>query len=114
MRNALEMKAGGKLVAVQHNPIDLLWHDQPPFPQSALSIHPLKYAGCDTDKKLALIYKDIQQTHANAFIFTDPSSIAWTFNIRGNDVSNTPFSFVLLSFHLTKHQPYSLTAKNLM
>ncbi|WP_375638328.1 aminopeptidase P family protein [Bartonella sp. AA16NXGY] len=103
LRNALEMKAGGKLVEVQHNPIDLLWHNQPKLPQSALSIHPLKYAGCDTDEKLALIYKDIQQTHANAFIFTDPSSIAWTFNIRGNDVSNTPFSlcFALIPLNET-------------
>lgn len=92
LREALEFKAGGKLVALQHNPIDRIWHNQPHLPQSALSIHPLKYAGCSTDDKLALICKDIQKSGANAFIFTDPSSIAWTFNIRGNDVSNTPFS----------------------
>ncbi|WP_332060466.1 aminopeptidase P family protein [Bartonella sp. CB74] len=91
LRKALECKAGGKLIAIHPNPIDLIWHEQPQLPQSALSIHPLQYAGCNTDEKLALIRKNIQQTNANAFIFTDPSSIAWTFNIRGNDVSNTPF-----------------------
>ncbi|WP_142416516.1 aminopeptidase P family protein [Bartonella massiliensis] len=103
LRKSLEIKAGGKLVAVQHNPIDLLWHDQPQPPQSALSIHPLKYAGCDTDEKRALIRKGIQQTRANAFIFTDPSSIAWIFNIRGNDISNTPFSlcFALIPLNET-------------
>ncbi|MCZ2204051.1 aminopeptidase P family protein [Bartonella sp. A05] len=92
LRETLEFKAGGKLVAIQPNPIDLIWQNQPPLPQTALSIHPLKYAGCSTDKKLARICKDIQQAGANAFIFTDLSSIAWTFNIRGNDVSNTPLS----------------------
>ncbi|EJF83003.1 aminopeptidase P family protein [Bartonella rattimassiliensis] len=92
LRNALEIKAGGKLIAIQSNPIDLLWHNQPQLPQSILSIHPFKYAGCDPDEKLTLICKDIQEANADAFIFTDPSSIAWTFNIRGKDVSNTPFS----------------------
>ncbi|WP_208435934.1 aminopeptidase P family protein [Bartonella phoceensis] len=92
-------KAGGKLVAVQQNPIDLIWHDQPPLPQSAVSVHSLKYAGCNTDEKLTLICQNIERANADAFIFTDPSSIAWTFNIRGNDVSNTPFvlCFALIS-----------------
>ncbi len=103
MRKSLEIKAGGKLVAVQYNPIDLIWHDQPPSPQSALSIHSLQYAGWDSDKKLSLIRKNIQQARADAFIFTDPSSIAWIFNIRGNDISNTPFSlcFALISIEET-------------
>ncbi|WP_455465597.1 aminopeptidase P family protein [Bartonella sp. B39] len=93
LKKALEIKAGGKFIAIQPNPIDLIWHDQPQLPQSALSIHPLKYAGYSTDEKLTLIRQNIEQTNADAFIFTDPSSIAWIFNIRGNDVSNTPFSF---------------------
>ncbi|GAA4662805.1 aminopeptidase P family protein [Bartonella pachyuromydis] len=91
LKKTLEINAGGKLIAVQQNPIDLIWHDQPPFPQSPLSIHPLKYAGWDSDKKLSLIQQNIKKAYADAFIFTDPSSIAWIFNIRGNDVSNTPF-----------------------
>ncbi|EYS94649.1 hypothetical protein H704_00845 [Bartonella bacilliformis Peru38] len=91
LKKALE-QANGKLIESKTNLIDLIWHDQPPLPQSALSLHPLKYAGCNTDEKLALICKDIQQAGANAFIFTDPASIAWTFNIRGNDISNTPFA----------------------
>ncbi|MBB5073146.1 Xaa-Pro aminopeptidase [Bartonella callosciuri] len=92
LRKALEFKAGGKLIEIQQNPIDLIWHNQPPLPRSALSVHPLKYAGCNTDEKLALIRENIQKANADAFIFTDPSSIAWTFNIRGNDVPNTPFT----------------------
>ncbi|WP_455480363.1 aminopeptidase P family protein [Bartonella sp. B12(2025)] len=92
LKKALEFEAGGKLVATRSNLIDLIWHDQPQLPQSSLLIHPLKYAGCNADEKLTLIRKNIQQANVDVFIFTDPSSIAWTFNIRGNDVSNTPFS----------------------
>ncbi len=92
LKKALEMNASGKLITVQKNPIDLIWHDQPQLPQSVLSIHPLKYAGYNTDEKLSLIHQNIEQANADAFIFTDPSSIAWTFNIRGNDVFNTPVS----------------------
>ncbi|AGF74705.1 aminopeptidase p [Bartonella australis AUST/NH1] len=92
LRQALEVEAKGKLVESQSNLIDLIWHDQPPLPQAALSLHLLKYAGCSTDEKLALICKDIQKVGAGGFILTDPSSIAWTFNIRGNDVPNTPLA----------------------
>ncbi|WP_336294291.1 aminopeptidase P family protein [Bartonella sp. CB169] len=92
LKEALEFEAGGRLIATQSNLIDLIWHDQPQLPQSALFIHPLKYAGCSVNEKLTLIRKKIQQANADIFIFTDPSSIAWTFNIRGNDVSNTPLS----------------------
>lgn len=92
LREALESRAYGKLINIQPNPIDLIWHDQPQLPQTALFVHPLKYAGCGTDEKIALICKKIQESGADAFIFTDPSSIAWIFNIRGNDISHTPLS----------------------
>ncbi|WP_375646177.1 MULTISPECIES: aminopeptidase P family protein [unclassified Bartonella] len=113
LKNALENKAGGTLVEVQHNPIDLLWHDQPKLPQSALSVHPLKYAGCSSDEKLALICRYIQKANADAFIFTDPSSIAWTFNIRGNDVSNTPFSLCFALIPLNETPALFINSKKL-
>ncbi|WP_375665727.1 aminopeptidase P family protein [Bartonella sp. TT121SHDZB] len=113
LKNALENKAGGTLVEVQHNPIDLLWHDQPKLPQSALSVHPLKYAGCSSDEKLALICRYIQKANADAFIFTDPSSIAWTFNIRGNDVSNTPFSLCFALIPLNETPVLFINSKKL-
>ncbi|AQX28238.1 MULTISPECIES: aminopeptidase P family protein [unclassified Bartonella] len=104
LRQALELKTGGKLIASQPNLIDLIWNDQPKFPQTPLSIHPLEYAGCNTGKKLSQIRKNIKQSGANAFILTDPSSIAWTFNIRGNDVANTPFS-LCFAIILVKEKP---------
>ncbi|WP_455478193.1 aminopeptidase P family protein [Bartonella sp. B10] len=102
LKQALELQSGGKLIAIHPNPVDLIWHNQPQLPQSALSIHPLKYAGCNTDEKLTLVRKNIQQANADAFIFTDPSSIAWLFNIRGNDVSNTPFILCFAIISITE------------
>ncbi|KEG19211.1 aminopeptidase P family protein [Bartonella bacilliformis] len=103
LKKALE-QGNGKLVESKTNLIDLIWHNQPSLPQSALSLHPLEYAGCNTHEKLALICKDIQKAGANAFIFTDPASIAWTFNIRGNDISNTPFT-LCFALILIKEMP---------
>ena len=34
------------------NPIDELWKDQPPYPQSTIFNHPLKYAGLDRKNKI--------------------------------------------------------------
>ncbi|WP_455478973.1 aminopeptidase P family protein [Bartonella sp. B23] len=113
LKNALETKVGGKLVAIHSNPIDLIWYDQPQLPQSALSVHPLKYAGCSSDEKLALICRYIQKANAEAFIFTDPSSIAWTFNIRGNDVSNTPFSLCFALVPIKKTPSLFINSKKL-
>ncbi|AQX21068.1 Xaa-Pro aminopeptidase [Bartonella sp. CDC_skunk] len=102
LRQALELKIGGKLIESETNLIDLIWNDQPKYPQTPLSIHPLKYTGCSTNEKLSQIRKNIKQSGANAFIFTDPSSIAWTFNIRGKDVSNSPFSLCFAIISITE------------
>lgn len=97
LREALE-KAGGKLVAIDVNPIDLIWDDRPAAPLGPVSIQPLSLAGKACNDKLAELKSAIVASGATTTILTDPSSIAWTFNIRGQDVSNTPLplSFCIL------------------
>lgn len=92
LKGAVETKANGKLIATNTNLVDTVWHDQPAPPLGQVSIQPLKYAGVEADKKIATMQQDIRAKGGNATILTDPSSIAWTFNIRGHDVSNTPFA----------------------
>lgn len=89
---------GGELVSLSKNPIDRLWQDRPLPPKGAVSIHPLKWAGVASSDKLETIRKDLAKSKADAVILTDPSSIAWTFNIRGTDVPHTPLplSFALI------------------
>ncbi|MEJ1120267.1 aminopeptidase P family protein [Phyllobacterium sp. CCNWLW109] len=89
LREALE-KNGGSLVAVKDNLVDLIWDDQPAPPLEAVTIQPEKYAGKLAKVKLHELADAVGKAKADATILTDPSSIAWAFNIRGNDVSNTP------------------------
>lgn len=99
LKQAVEEKAKGKLVATKHNLVDAIWSDQPAPPLTAVTIQPLEYAGLPTEEKLDTIASAIKKENCDAVILTDPSSIAWTFNIRGKDVSNTPFplSFAIIS-----------------
>lgn len=98
LKAALEAQ-GGKLVPVQDNLVDLVWTDQPAAPLEPVTIQPLQYAGQEPRAKLNQLSEAVAKSGAGATILTDPSSVAWAFNIRGRDVSNTPLplSFALIA-----------------
>jgi Xaa-Pro aminopeptidase len=79
-----------KLVPVNRNPIDTIWKDQPSRPSSPIVDHPLKYAGQGVAQKLKAIRGSLKEQGADAVIIADPTSVAWAFNLRGNDVPFTP------------------------
>jgi Xaa-Pro aminopeptidase len=89
LRAAVE-KAGGELVALAPNPIDTIWNDQPDAPQGKVAIQPLGFAGELAKDKIARIADTVGGSGASHTVLTDPSSIAWLFNIRGSDVEHTP------------------------
>ena len=83
-------KLGGTLVALDTNPIDQIWTDQPQPPLAEVTIQPLDFAGKTAREKLDDMREALVKAKADATVLTDPSSLAWTFNIRGNDVPHTP------------------------
>ena len=91
LRAALE-KAGGRLVAVEENPLDAIWADRPSAPVETVEIQPLAYAGELAKDKIARLGADIAAAGADHAVLTDPSSLAWVFNIRGHDVPHTPLA----------------------
>lgn len=80
--------AGAELVAVEPNPIDTIWRDRPAPPQGRVSRHLLRLAGESSQSKLARIANALGK--ADMLLVSDPHAVAWTFNIRGNDVAHTP------------------------
>ncbi|THF59587.1 aminopeptidase P family protein [Ollibium composti] len=98
-------KAGAELVPVTENPVDAIWDDQPAPPLEPVEIHPIAFAGELAKDKLARLAAAIEKDGATHTILTDPSSIAWAFNIRGNDVPHTPLAlgFAILAAD-GKHQ----------
>jgi Xaa-Pro aminopeptidase len=54
--------------------------------------HALALSGVDSTVKREAIAAKLRATHQDAAVITDPASIAWLFNIRGDDVPFTPFA----------------------
>jgi Xaa-Pro aminopeptidase len=81
---------GGSVVLLDHNPLDRLWTDRPAAPLGPVTIQPVEHAGQLARDKIAEIAAGVSKAKAAAVILTDPSSVAWTFNIRGSDVPHTP------------------------
>ncbi len=96
-RKAAE-KAGGTLVPVDTNPLDAVWDDQPEPPVAKIVPHPIEFAGEPAADKIRRLASDLMSGDADTAVLTMPDSIAWAFNIRGNDVPHTPLplSFALL------------------
>jgi len=89
LRNAMQ-KCNGQLTALPENLVDLIWDDRPLPPLGAVRIQPLALAGKPAPQKLADMQAAIAAAGGAATLLSDPSSIAWCFNIRGADVANTP------------------------
>src|SRR6516225_8767925 len=59
-------------------------------PHGAIVPHDLQFAGEPAAQKLGRIHAEIGKLNADALVVSDPHAVAWTFNIRGADVSHTP------------------------
>jgi Xaa-Pro aminopeptidase len=95
-RAALE-KRGGTLVAVDGNPIDAVWNDQPaPSPAQAVP-YETDLAGQSSAQKRAQIAEWLKSEGLDATVIAALDSVAWLLNIRGADVDHTPvaLSYVL-------------------
>ncbi|RWH70794.1 aminopeptidase P family protein [Mesorhizobium sp.] len=98
-------QSGATLVPLDRNPIDIIWKDQPEPPRAPVELQELNFAGELAKDKLVRLASAIQKDGATHAVLTDPSSIAWSFNIRGGDVPHTPLAlgFAILSAD-GKHQ----------
>jgi Xaa-Pro aminopeptidase len=83
-------KAGAELVAVDSNPIDSVWHERPAAPLGPVAIHGSQFSGEVESEKLKRIRLEIAKLGVEALVLSDSHAVAWTFNIRGADVSHTP------------------------
>src|ERR687890_605942 len=83
-------RAGGQLIPVDMNLIDVIWIDRPAPPQAPVRPHPLDYAGEDAPSKLERIRRKMAEAKLDALVISDPHNLAWAFNLRGGDVGHTP------------------------
>src|SRR4051794_17637217 len=83
-------KAGAELVAVDGNPLDAVWTERPAPPLGPVAIHGTQFSGEIEAEKLKRIRLEIAKLGVEALVLSDSHAVAWTFNIRGADVSHTP------------------------
>ncbi len=90
---------GAELVAVEQNPIDKVWSDRPEASKAHLAVQAEKYTGRSSADKRQEIADWLTEQGADAAVLSALDSIAWAFNVRGQDVSRTP---VALAFALVR------------
>ncbi len=83
-------KAGAELVAVDTNPLDSIWTERPRPPLAPVAVHGTPFSGEAEAAKLSRIRSEITKLGVDALVLSDSHAVAWTFNIRGADVSHTP------------------------
>src|SRR5882724_9250413 len=79
-----------ELVAVDSNPLDAVWTERPAPPLGPVAVHGTQFSGEIEAEKLKRIRLEISKLGVDALVLSDSHAVAWTFNIRGADVSHTP------------------------
>ena len=81
---------GAELVPVGENPIDKIWIDRPEASKAKLIVQPDEHAGKSAAAKRTDIAEWLEKHDADAAVLSALDSIAWAFNVRGQDVTHTP------------------------
>jgi Xaa-Pro aminopeptidase len=91
--------AGLSMIAVAENPVDLAWKDRPAPPLAKVLPHGLALAGVSSRDKREQIGRALTADKQEVAVLTDPASIAWLLNIRGQDIEFAPFALGFALVH---------------
>jgi len=86
----------GITIVNNYDVIDQLWSDRPALPDGKIFIHDEKYAGESVRSKISSIMEAAHKGGADAVLMSALDEIAWTLNIRCDDVRHTPVATAFL------------------
>lgn len=90
-----------------------VWDDRPEIPGDSLFEMPIEYSGKSTSEKIEEINAMLRESEADCTILSALDEVAWTFNIRGTDVTYNPvvisYAFVSKKENVLFIQPKKLT-----
>lgn len=89
---------GVKVRWIEENLVDMVLGEEP-MPLESLQVHPTKFAGESVTEKLGRIREAMQEQRVDVHVLTTLDSIAWTFNIRGDDVLFNPVAIAYAMIH---------------
>ncbi len=113
----MEVELQGKRIQLKNipDPMDKLWSDRPPMPETPAFVYETKYAGKSSKEKIAIIRSELEKCRAKALFLSALDEIAWTLNLRGSDVHCNPVvvSYLLIEEESVHYfiQPQKVTAE---
>ena len=95
--------------------IEGIWSDRPAIPANKIFQMPTELSGASVSDKLELLNNQLRQAGADCMVLAALDEVAWTFNIRGTDVTYNPvavaYGFVSEEESVLFIQPEKLTAE---
>lgn len=94
-----ELSAKNIQIVFCPDPMDELWENRPPMPESPAFVYDIKYAGKSCSEKIAAIRTELKKKSAESVMLSALDEIAWSLNLRGNDVHCNPVvvSYLLIT-----------------
>jgi len=74
----------------EHDLIEIIRPDRPQLPNYPVYHHELKYSGITRQEKIKMVREQLEDYGADYHLLTTLDDIAWTMNIRGEDVEYNP------------------------
>lgn len=96
----LQKKLAQKSVSLVDIPLlKYIWKDRGESTTNPIFVHPDKWAGKSVEEKLSAITKKMKEQRATTHIITALDDVAWTLNLRGNDVQFNPvfIGYIIIS-----------------
>lgn len=90
---------GAALVAVESNPVDAVWQDQPEPSAAPAFVQDDALAGRSSSQKRADVGEWLKHRALDAAVISALDSVAWLLNIRGADVDRTPVALSYVIAH---------------
>ena len=97
LEKALQKK--GLFIHCENDLISKIWEERPKLPSDPIYVFPVEFSGRSSKEKIDQLRKVIAQEGCDYLLLSALDEIAWTFNIRGNDVKYNPvaISYALIS-----------------
>lgn len=90
---------GASLVDVAINPIDQHWSDRPLRTSAGIHVHPMEWSGTASADKRRAVANWLRANNADSLVLSSLESIAWLFNVRGDDLEHTPVALAFALLH---------------
>lgn len=83
-------REGGITVRTNIDPLSRIWKDRPDIPANKVFIQPMEFAGESCSHKIRRIREQLRGLHTDGMLVSALDDVAWTLNLRGNDVHCNP------------------------